>query len=281
VSTTVTRAARWRLAAGAVGLYITVALATIGLSGHRVLPLFEGVGPPAPYEWVKPPAAFAAGNITPKPASSDIAFSGGKSAAAVASTPDGQFLVNFGADAISPHNGDSHVHATITPLDPATLGTLLSGISPDGNAYRLELTYQPSGIPVSKLAGSANVIQTGPLTATAFLYSASGRTWTKLNAPPVGTSTSLGATLTGPGWYLLGTSHSLPKSSTGGRGTVVIAIMVAAGAVVLGTGVLALVRHRQSRATGSRATAGAPARPRRTSPQSQRPAPKSRGRRRR
>src|SRR4051812_35926875 len=60
---------RRRLTLGAVlaVAYIGVAVATAGVSGHSVLPLYEGVGSAPPYQWVNPPAAFKTGNVVPKP----------------------------------------------------------------------------------------------------------------------------------------------------------------------------------------------------------------------
>ena len=55
-------ARRRRPAAIGLGLavaYALVCLTTLRVTGHDVRPLFEGIGPSSPYEWVNPPKEFA------------------------------------------------------------------------------------------------------------------------------------------------------------------------------------------------------------------------------
>jgi hypothetical protein len=227
------------IGAAVLGTYLVVAVATLGLSGRRLLPLFEGVGPPPPYQWVHPPAAFSAGNVKPAPVAIDIAIQGGHSTRAAASTPDGQIVVNFTADAFPAHGNDSRVHVAITPHDPATLGPVPPGLAADGNAYRVALTYEPSNTPVDTLATSSDIAMTAPIPGHALLSSSDGRTWSKLAATTVATTSTIIATFKHPGWYLVGANPSAIASGQHRNrlrsiiGTAVVALLVAGLAVAL------------------------------------------------
>jgi hypothetical protein len=163
VSTAPGRARKWRAGAAALALYLIVALTTFGFARHRVLPLFEGIGPPPRYQWVNPPPQFAAGNTRPHLTSEEIAFVDGRTPARVVMSSDAQFIGNLAEGAFAPHGPDTAVRAVVTPLDPATLGSLPPGLAADGNAYHIELTYQPSAASVAGLAVPGNVIM-NPLT---------------------------------------------------------------------------------------------------------------------
>jgi hypothetical protein len=252
-------------AGGAVfGIYALIALATLAWSGHVVRPLFEGVGPPPAYNWVAPPAQFAATNTVPKPKDSDIPFkcqspgAACTTGAAVAATDDGQFVVNFADSSLPSHAPDTKVHTLITPLDPAKLGGLPPGLVPDGNAYRIDLTYEPSARPVGTLPVPGDVIMTAPHNAAALLYSPDGQSWQKLASQAVGTPTTMGSSFSNAGYYVVATSPSAlgGKTSSGsGAGTVLIAIWVVAGTVVLGL-IAWVVAGRRREATRRRGRQG-------------------------
>jgi hypothetical protein len=236
--------------AAALGVYLAVAVATLALAGRPVLPLFEGVGPPPRYQWVNPPPGFAAGNTKPKPSTVEIPFGGPKSLGASVS-PDGQFVVNLGVGDFAPHDRDSAVRVVITPLDPATLGPVPLGLAADGNAYRVQLTYQPSATPLDSLAQPGDVFVTAPIPAQALLYSPDGQTWSNLASQIGGGTSAVAAMFSRPGWYLVGASPTAvaPRRPGLGLGTVVIALLVAGLAVVLAVAPLGLlvVRRRRSR----------------------------------
>jgi hypothetical protein len=259
--------------------YVAVALVMAQGQGH-VRPLFDAVGPPPPYEWVKPPPQFASGNVTPKPVSSDITFTNGRSAAAAASTPDGQFLVNFSVGSFTLHPGDVKVVAHITPGDPASLGPLPAGVHADGNAYRIDLTSEPSGAPVTSLAVAGDVIVTAPFAAVTLLVSSDGQSWERLAAQPVGGPTTVGAPFTRPGWYLAVSSGTGGAASAGrsggGLGTVAVVVGVVVLALLLiGIGWVLPARRRRSSGRSSGA------RPRRAGGSTRRPPPGRGGGRRR
>lgn len=242
------------IAAAVLGCYLAAAGATGALSGRHVLPLFEGIGPPPPYQWVNPPRPFATGNTKPAPASTDIAFKAGQSAQASAFTSDGQCVVNFNAGVFAVHTGDTSVRATITPLDPATLGPVPPGLAADGNAYRIELSYRPSSTPIDSITMPGSISLVAPNPGQVLLYSSDGQSWTKLTTDTVGTTSSVFSTFTRPGWYLVGASPtaSVPGSHSNRLGTAAIAALVAGLAIVLGATPVAIraIRRRRSRGGG-------------------------------
>ena len=241
------------IGAAVVGCYLAAAGATLGLSGRPVRPLFEGIGPPPPYQWVNPPRAFATGNTKPAAASTDIAFKDGKSVQASAFTPDGQCVVNFNAGAFAVHGGDTSVGATITPLDPATLGPVPPGLAADGNAYRVSLTYKPSNTTLDSITTPGSISLVAPNPGQVLLFSSDGQSWTKLTTDTVGTTSSVFSTFTRPGWYLVGASPtaSVPGSHGNGLGTAAIAALVAGLAIVLAATPV-VVRGIRARRSGGR-----------------------------
>jgi hypothetical protein len=237
---------RYLLAGVAVALiYLAVLVGTLGLRGHHIRPLYEGVGPPAPYEWVNPPRQFAVGNIVPKPTSAAISVTAGRSEAAGLSSSDAQVIVNVAAGAIPTPPGTITVGVTITPLDPATLGPLPSNLHPDGNAYRIVMTAEPSHAPIGSLTQPGNIFLTLPLAGTALLHSPDGRSWQSLPVQHVPGQIALGAAFTHPGYYLAGTSSAVvgPGGGGSGSGSVIVPVIIVILAAVVIIGVPLLVRR--------------------------------------
>lgn len=228
-------------AAGAVvvAVYLVAAVATLSRTGHRYLPLYEGIGPPPSYQWVHPPPAFASGNTAPKAGTCDLALTGPPEPFFV-STPEGQLTLSLPAGALPAHVGDTKVHCAITPVDAATLAPLPAGVAADGNAYRVELTYVPSGMPVPPLTMPGNVVMTGPVAADSVLRLSGGGTWTRLASQTVSGPTVLGASFTGSDYYVLGTApHRLAagnSSTSGGRTgfAILVGFLVFAGVILVG-----------------------------------------------
>jgi hypothetical protein len=232
--------------------YAVVAGVTIGGSGRHVRPLFEGVGPSAPYQWVAPPPAFAAANVKPHPTESRFALAPAGSALLGFATGDAQLTVNLLPGAIPAREGSTEVLARATPLDPASLGPVPPGVRADGNAYRVELSYQPTGEPIATLAKPGNVVLTVPAPAQGLLFSPDGRTWQPLATQSVGATDTVGSTLSQTGYYLAVTSSTTGSAASGGKksggtgGVVVVAALTAVVALGLGFGP-ALTRRARSR----------------------------------
>jgi len=247
-------------------LYLVVAAATIGLGAHRVRPLFEGIGPSAPYRWVKPPPLFAPDNVAPKPLTADIPFPEMDKATQLG-TGDGQFQLNVPAHGIRAEPGATSVRFVLTPADPGTLGPLPAGLRPAGNAYRAAFTYQPGGADASPAAVPGNVTLTVPEPVKAIVFSPDGRAWQALPAQLLGNVTTVGTTFSAAGWYLgaADAATAAPgqlagRPSPGTRiGTLLIVALVVGLTVAL-VGIPALIRRR------SAATVNQPRAARRVSP---------------
>ena len=208
-----------------------VCVATIALTGHHVRPLFDGIGPPAPYQWVKPPPDFAAGNTKPKPASVDVALKPNGSAAAVVNTPDAQALLNLPQGAVAPHGADTKVTVTIVPLDPATLAAPPSPLNADGNAYRITLKYGPSGAVVGCAPPSpATSCSRFRSRRNRCCHRPDGRAWQELASQSIGGTGSVGAAFNSGGYFLAGAHGTVTgtssKSSSTGRTLVIAGVVV-------------------------------------------------------
>jgi hypothetical protein len=243
-----------RIGAAVIVLYIAVAMVTISLSHHHVRPLFEGTGPSAPYRWVKPPAAFAIGNQVPQPSTTDVPLDPGGSKAIGVTTEDGQLVLNLPVGAMAANGADTGVRVALTPLDPATLPLVPSGLVSDGNAYRVQLVYQPSGAAATiKVAG--NIILTVPTAGTTLLFSPDGTSaWQKLATQQVGGPTVIGTEFTQSGWFLgaaIKHKASAPGSSSSSVSTLVLAAITAVLALTIFLAPMAIRRVRGRRAATS------------------------------
>ncbi|TMJ15557.1 MAG: hypothetical protein E6H02_01815, partial [Bacillati bacterium ANGP1] len=110
--------------------------------------LYEGEAPPPPYRWVRPPANLPEPNQPPESGTGAIPLAPNGSQSASVLADDGQAAVIFRFGAIAPRAGATTVTVNIVPLDPATMSPPPPGLRVDGNAYRMEATYQ-GGAPIS------------------------------------------------------------------------------------------------------------------------------------
>ncbi len=182
--------------------YLIALVATLAGHHHPPRPLYEGFSPPPPYRWVTPPPAFASGNQKPKSSQTLVSLALAGSVQQGPSSDDAQFILNLAAGAVPPHNSDTDVRVTIDPVDPATLGPTPTGLNPDGNAYRVQMTYRPSNSDITDLAKPGDVIVQVPTSGQSILYSPDGKTWTPLKTQDPSGATSLGAAFSRPGYYL-------------------------------------------------------------------------------
>ncbi len=167
----------WWLAGGcAAALYLgTVTIAW----PFPIRLLYDGLVPLPPYRWVHPPASRARDNKPALPGSGTVAM-GPPSRAAEVATDDDQALVTFPEGAIAPRSGETSVKVAIVPLDPVAVAPAPGGRRFDGNAYRIDATYTPSGAP-AVLASPVTVVLRYPVHATLFLR-LGGKDWELL--PP-------------------------------------------------------------------------------------------------
>ena len=242
-------ARRWRVGGALVALYVAVVVGTHLTTGPPVRPLFDGAAGSTPYKWVKPPWYVGSVNIEPKASSSDIAFENGVSPLIGVTSDDAQMILNLPQGALPPKEGATGVRATFTPLDPKKLSKLPSPLRPNGNAYRVEMAYQPSGEPVRQTATSGNVIMVVPDEAEEMLYSVDGKSWAELPTHRLGDPTTVGSAFNKPGYYLVGTAlpeFADPNKGSGTKKTVGTVMIVVALALLLGYILPSLLRRSRA-----------------------------------
>ena len=236
------------------GLYAAAVLATGLLTGHPVRPLFDGASTNTPYQWVKPPWYVGSVNVKPTVSHTDIAFANGVSPLTGVNSADAQIILNLPQGSLPSHAGDTAVRATFTPLDPKKLAKPPGDMRADGNAYRVDMTYQPSGAPVTNVTTSGNVIMVVPDEAEKMMFSLDGKSWDELPTHLLGDPNTVGSAFNKPGYYLVGTA--LPEFTNPNKGNSTkrvagIVLVVVAVALLLGYVVPnALRRSRAAQSAG-------------------------------
>ena len=150
------------------------------------------------------------------------------------------------------------MRASFTPLDPKKLAKPPGDMRGDGNAYRVEMTYQPSGAPVGQTTTSGNVIMIVPDEAKEMLYSVDGKSWDPLPTHMLGDPNTVGSAFNKPGYYLVSTSlpeFTNPNKGQGTKRVVGTVMVVVALALLLGY-VLPTVLRRSRAAQAAAAPKG-------------------------
>ncbi|HYZ92329.1 MAG TPA: hypothetical protein VFA34_08040 [Actinomycetota bacterium] len=167
----------------AAAAYVGAAFALSASGVLPIRPLYDGLAPPAPYRYVRPPADLAEDNE--KPLGARGALEVGKKGSAARSVPtgDGQMLVVFPEKAIPALRDETRVNVDILPVDPARLAAPPEGLKIDGNAYVVSAVYAKSKKrAVPEL--SVTVVLRYPMHATRVVR-LDGRSWR-----PLGTQTA-------------------------------------------------------------------------------------------
>ncbi|MGH7255044.1 MAG: hypothetical protein ACREI3_04635 [Nitrospirales bacterium] len=254
------RRAAWRTGLGLAALYGVTVVATGLWTGHPVRPLFDGIGASTPYKWVRPPWYVGAANIKPERSHTDIPFENGASSLVGLTSQDGQVVLNLPAGAMPPAGGASAVRVSFEPIDPKKLAKPPAGTRPDGNAYRLGMTYLPSQQPLEQTAAPGNVIVVVPEEADKILYSPDGEAWEPMPTQVLGDPTTVGTIFSRGGYYTVSTS--LPQfedPDKGKRTKRIIGISMTVASLALLFGYVAptvLRRSRAEQAAGKRGGAG-------------------------
>jgi hypothetical protein len=168
----------------AVAVYLTGAALTGHLSPFGARPLLDGLTPPQPYRWVKPPAALASKNEKPFGGTFSLKFTGSKSEAGAFTTRDSQLSMILDPGAVPVKGGPSGAQIVITPLAPSSVKAP-HGYTIDGNVYRITITEQPSGSKVDTFVHPQRVILVYPadnsFVKPQHLLAASidGKTWSR------------------------------------------------------------------------------------------------------
>ena len=229
-------------------VYVVAVVATLGLRGTHTRPLYEGFSPAAPYRWVNPPAIFAATNQKPTSVTATVPMTATGSEPSGIQTSDNQVILGLARGAVAAHGTDRSLRVAVVPLDPATLPPLPAGLYPNGNAYRISVTYEPSGQPVTKLTKPGSLTLEIPGIGRVLYVSPDGRTWDRVDAHNVLPTNLIMSTLfSTPGYYLGGTTF--PPASRAASSSSVVKIAVGAGAlaVILLVATAVLVRRRRRR----------------------------------
>jgi hypothetical protein len=228
-------------------------------------PLLDGLAPPAPYRWVKPPPDLAASSKPPTSLRVSVKLTATGSQIGAFATSDGQFNLVLSEGAVPARPGQTSVAVAIDPADPATLGPAPPGLVVAGNAYRIQASYRPSGTRIAAFGGRSSVGLVYPLLATAVaspsghlvLASADGRAWQQLQSTDTPGTHQVSAPLATAGYVMA----AVPPAGTGGdggngRGRV----LLIAGAVAALLVLAAVLARRRLAGTGTGGSGRGPAR---------------------
>lgn len=169
-----------------IGLIIGTAYLLVGGLSFRGgllprVPVLDGLQPPAPYQWVKPPPDRAKDNKPPSGATGTIQLTSIGSAGSV-STPDNQATIIFDSNSVPVPPGQTSVSVTITPLDPDKVGPPPpGGYHYDSNAYRFDAAYEPSGRPLTTMTVT---IVLSFATSADHIFHWNGSGWDPLSTTP-------------------------------------------------------------------------------------------------
>jgi hypothetical protein len=246
-------------------LYLTAAVLAGRFSLLARRPLLDGFISPPPYNWVSPPPALASSNKPPSGGrfTLDLDPQSG-SQANVFSTGDSQASLALGQGAFGPLSGDSSVLLTVTPLAPTGFGPPPGGWQVIGNVYQVTASYRPSGTPVQRIHGQAQMVMqyphTGPLVYRhVLLHSSDRRTWTVVTGFDSPAQQLYQAYVTQLGYFAVGRTGqgTVARRSLFSRfGSIIIPVVgVIALALIFG---ISERRYRRRR----RAARAAPRRPR-------------------
>jgi hypothetical protein len=219
-------------------------------------PLLDGLAPPAPYRWVKPPPDLAASSKPPASLRVSVKLTATGSQIGAFATSDGQFNLVLSEGAVPARPGQTSVAVAIDPADPATLGPAPPGLIVAGNAYRIQASYRPSGARIATFGGRSSVGLVYPLLATAVaspsghlvLTSADGRAWQQLQSTDTPGTHQVSAPLATAGYVMAAVPPAGPGGGGGnGRGR----FLLIAGAVAALLVLAAVLARRRLASTGA------------------------------
>lgn len=228
------------LLSGAVvgAVYLIGAAITGHLSPFGARPLLDGLRPPPPYRWVKPPSDLAASNEKPFGGTFSLKFTGGRSDAGAFTTRDSQLSMILDPGALPPSGSPSGARISVTPLAPSSV-TTPRGFAIDGNVYRIAITEQPSGSAVERFSHPQRVILVYPADKSfvkpehLLAVSADGKSWTRVKTEDSTVQQQSSALVRSPGLVAVVTPT---KTQTSSRSIIVyvlgaIAVLLIAGFV--------------------------------------------------
>jgi hypothetical protein len=215
-------------------------------------PLLDGVGP-VNYRWVSPPPELEATNQQPSSGRFRLPLGEDGVGTEVVFTSDSQVTVVIDEGSIGPAPRERSAELLVEPVDPAELAPPGGELVAFGNAYRFGARFLPSGEPVDDLDRPMQVILVYPATSTLhatshdIMFSSDGRTWEPLETTDSPAQQQAQADVPGLGYVVvagvLAPSTPGPWSTSGGTLPLAIALLVAAGVVLL-IGIGLLIRSR-------------------------------------
>ena len=120
-----------------------------------------------------------------------------------AGTTDNQMQLTLPEGALLPETDQTGVRVQLDQLAPGSLPALPAGLEPEGNGYRVRLSYTPSGAPLTRLNTPATLGLSAPAPPTA-MYELIDGTWQKVDFVPVTADAGFTSVimLDGPGTFL-------------------------------------------------------------------------------
>jgi hypothetical protein len=230
--------------AGALLVVATCISAALGLLPGA--PLLDGLAPPPAYRWVDPPPELRGSNQTPAALGASVTLTASGSQAADLATGDEQVQLELPAGAFPPAPEQVALSVTVQPLDPAGLPPPPAGIAIQGNAYRIAVTYVPSGATATAVQ-PVDVILRYPVDATRVILLAGGQ-WQFLAATLQSAALSIAATTRELGVFAAADAagSSRPARTPGWA-------YAAAGLALLAAAVPTLLRRKRNGARPGRA----------------------------
>jgi len=236
---------------GLAGMYLVAAVATLVMSDRPFRPLFDGLAPPLPYRWVNPPKEMARDNVAPVGAGREVPLGPDGSPFVNVTPDDGQLILLLEEKAVAPLSPYTAIAVAVTPVDVFTLGPLPPAMTPQSNAYQVQVTYQPSGPPVIDYQGGTSAIALVAAGASdALLFSQDGQSWDQRKTTPLGSGHGLETPFAGPGYYVV--TDIDDAAGGGGTSPVVVGLILLLPPLVVGGLVL---RGRRARAEAEAAAA--------------------------
>jgi hypothetical protein len=247
------RLARIGVGAAVVAAYLVSAVVSGRLSPLARHPLLDGFSTPLRYNWVAPPPDQANGNKQPGSAAKTLAFAN-QGASGFVATTDGQAQLIIGKRSfqVPGAHGQTGVHFTITPLDPATLGAVPKPLAPNGNAYVVKAVFQPSGQAVDSFTAAVTLTMIYPPAASSGLlppvhtifWSKDGHTWTKLPSQDAHQVLQAFSAVRAPGYFVVA-SQPQPAAQEASKLRALALGILAALAVFVLAGVVYVLRRRR------------------------------------
>jgi hypothetical protein len=245
------------IAMAVVAVYVVAVSVTVASRHDHVRPLYDAFVPPSSYRFVDPPAFFASGNVKPTAASATIALGANGSAPAGLATPDGQFVVNLARGAIPPAKGATAISMRITPIAPKDLAPVPPPLRANGNAYRVQLTYEPRGPTIEKLVRPGTLLVEIPEIGRSLFTSATAGAWSPVASRVIAPSQlTMTAEFAAPGYYVAATNLPELTAPPGHSSHIAIVIGVATAVVAALLFAVAYLFTRRRRARQGRTSTG-------------------------